>query len=200
MGLEFSDGEKPKDPVQKSFWRDNVSIKTREVEPFQKCYQAPIDPQERALDELAIANLEQNIDEVSRIVCEHGPDLLTRGMHNPRATQSILRCLNTLLTTRVPMHLMAQMEAAKNAEESERRRLAKRLDIAMRLIENLEAVAAHAPSPSTGMSLLVHERVKELKEELRCSNLPTEKSVSTTSTSPTSSDATSPAKTESSAE
>lgn len=44
--------------------------------------------------------VEDVIEELSRLVCKEGPELLTRGMKNWEANASILACLKSLLSQR----------------------------------------------------------------------------------------------------
>lgn len=109
--------------------------------------------------------LDDLYDSISERVSLHGPKLLTRGMPTIEGLQAIEACIDHLLTTRVPIELMAKLEAQKNSEEKERRRLGRAVDIAHRLVEEVR-------SPCT-TSELHKERINALQEEFYACLRPT---------------------------
>jgi hypothetical protein len=48
------------------------------------------------LNEVGVEELDQVIDELSALVCEVGPDLLTRGMDQLTANKALLACIKKL--------------------------------------------------------------------------------------------------------
>lgn len=108
--------------------------------------------------------LELVIDKLSELVCEHGPNLLTRGMSMLEANEAILQCLEGLLNkTKALEALCMKLEQHKNEEEAERRQLAKLLEKADKIINLL-------PAFNVGQSFLSEERVQELMEDYRDRN------------------------------
>lgn len=96
--------------------------------------------------------LDELYDRISSFCCEHGPQLVTRGMHPEEANEGILACLALLLSR------AEHAEKASREAHEDKTSALNRLQLANRIIDAL-------PSYSAGMSFAAEEDVREMLEK-----------------------------------